>query len=261
MFHSYELTLSGLSFYFQKMFSVGRSLDMTPLSLESICFKKIIKNKNKPHPTTETLTRPLMKQWVNLLNIVSSYRINFATINITNTSGLAITNAELLERIEDEADRLPTCFERITVAWPILWEPAGLGPVGENLWTPATPSPAEGIEISFEHYEPILFDWNDDYNYDIAGCNFSRVFYKGGKIIKETWFREEENHLPLQTPPVKQCLMSVDALSLSEDGSLIYHISKFIPRVPFSSNGRIQEEDLIMKWTVKAFRITHTQHT
>lgn len=258
MFHSDGPAPSGLSFYFQKMFSVGRSLDMTPLSLESICFKKIIINKKKPHPTTKTLTRPLLKQWVNLLNIVSSYRISFTTINITNTSGLAITNEELLERVEDEADSHPTCFERITVAWSILWDPAGLGPVGEALWTPAAPSPAGGIEISTVRYEPILFDWDDDYNYDVGGCKFTRVFYKGGKIIKETWFREEENHLPLQTPPAKQCLMSVDALSLSRDGSLIYHITKFIPRVPFSSNGRIEEEDLIMTWTSKAFRITHT---
>jgi hypothetical protein len=218
--------------------------NMTALSLESICFKKIIRNKKKPSPSTESLTGPLMKQWLNLINIVSTYRIMFTTINITDSSGIPVTKEELLERALDEAELLPPCFEKIVAAWYCSWS------VVENLWTRDEPSPAGGIKITTVGYEPILFDWEEDYNYDVGGCNFTRVFYKDGKIIKETWFREEENLHPKQSPTVKQCLLSRDALSLSEDGSLIWRISKFI-------RGRIEQEDLIMSWTAKAFRVTY----
>ena len=210
---------------------------MKPLSLETISFKKIIRNENIPAPSSKSLTEPLMKQWSHLINIVANYRVMFTTINIMDASGMPTTKFCLLERAQDEAILLPSCFESIVVQWAEYYMiyPKGL---------------AGGIEITSMRDDPILFDWDDDYNYDFGGCYFTRAYYKDGKVIKEKWFSEVQNQPSQQSPAIEWWLLSRDSLSLSVDGALIWHITKFI-------KGEFGQEDLIMSWTAKACRVTY----
>jgi hypothetical protein len=232
----------------EKMFHLGRQ-DMAPLSLESLAFNKLIRNK-KIRKKTPTLVAPLMKQWLNLVNIVSDYLVIFTTTNIMDASGMSTTKCELLERGQEEAQdgALPCCFDNISLT--------GMGLLRD--WHGLAP----GIELTCSREQPTLFAWGQEYNYDIAGCSFTRVYYKDGEVIKENWFLEEDNsthtstpHLQ-QPPPVKWLLISRDALKLCVDGALIWHISKFIRG---GSDHFMREiEDLTMTCTAKACRITYS---
>lgn len=228
------------------MTAMGRQ-DMTPLTLEALAFKAIITNDEIPDPTPESLTEPLMKQWETLINMEADYRIMFTTINIMDASGMSSTKTDasgwtstkfgLLDRAKHYAELLPDCFESITVQWAEYYiEPIGL---------------QGGIEISSRRDDPIFFDWddeNDDFNY--VGNYFTRVYYKDGKVIKEKWFTENQNPYLAQPPPVEPWLLSRDAIGLSEDGSLIWHITKYI-------RGGMDQEDFIMMWTGRACRVTY----
>ena len=109
------------------MFHLGRQ-DMTPLSLESLAFNKLIRNK-KIRKKKPTLVAPLMKQWLNLVNIVSDYLVIFTTTNIMDASGMPTTKCELLERGQEEAqdEALPCCFDNISLTGMGIF-PEGLAP-------------------------------------------------------------------------------------------------------------------------------------
>jgi hypothetical protein len=209
------------------MTAVGRQ-DMKPLSLETISFMKIIRRRKIPVPTATTLVAPLMKQWLSLINIISNYRVMSTTINITNAAGMPITKSELLERAEIEVLFLPSSFDSIVVRWAeYLIPPEGL---------------ADGIEIITPNDDPILFDWgydydyHYDYNYDSNFSNFSRVYYKDGKVNKEDWLRKPTAQKPSAD---EYWMISRNTMHLCEDGALIWCIPNLSVGVPLG--------DLIMK--------------
>jgi hypothetical protein len=214
----------------------------SPLSLESITFKKMITSKKarKQTLTSTSLTAPLMKQWTNLINRVANYRVMFTTINITDVSGIPTTKCELMVRALDKVEFLPSCLDSIVVQW-----------MDEDGWIDedfVMDGVSSGIAITSGDNDPILFEWADYYNYDFVGCNYTRVYIKDG-IIHERWFSEDENPFHQQSPAVGQHLLSRDVLSLSDDGSLIWSISKLI-------RGTFDQEDVIMHWTSKSCKVT-----
>lgn len=221
---------------------------MTPLSLESLAFNKLIRNKQirKKKPT---LVAPLMAHWLNLLNIASDYLVMFTTAHIMDASGIPTTKCELLERAQEEArdEALPCCFDNILLTGlGEGWDMHGL---------------ASGIEITCSRDQPTLFRWGAEYNYDVAGCSFTRIYYKDGEVIKENWFLEDHNSTHTrgqhsqQTPAVKWMLMTRDALKLCVDGALIWHISKFIRGGPDRFMTEI--EDLTITWSAKCVKVTY----
>lgn len=230
---------------------MGRQ-NMTPLSLESIAFMALIRNKKIPTPTRQTLVAPLMIQWMNLLNIVGDYRVMFTTINIMHASGMQTYVGELMERVKHQAELLPRCFESVVVRWSLdpieLWAPELI-----EQWTYEPIGVAGGIEIITSDDATIFFGWNVGYNYSYGyGGYFTRVYYKDGKVIKEKWFDENfciKNPYLQRLPAAEPWLLSRNTISLSGDGALIWHITKYI-------RGGLGQEDLIMSWTAKAYRVT-----
>jgi hypothetical protein len=224
------------------MFHLGRQ-DMTPLSLESLALNKLIRNK-KIRKKKPSLVAPLMKQYLRLMNIAAEYLVIFTTIQIMDDTGRPTTRCELLEMVQEEAEKeaFPCCFDKIELTG------MGMGP------TPPK-SLSGGIEVTCLRDHPTLFAWGVEYNYDVAGCSFTRVYYKDGGVIKENWFLEDDNDVNYDRPesltrPVKWLLMSTESLTLGEDIALIWRNSKWI-------NGVLDQEDLTMHWTAKAVRITY----
>jgi hypothetical protein len=141
------------------------------------------------------------------------------------------------EDVENEA--LACCFDQIELTG------MGMGPMPHDTL-------AAGIEVRGFRDSPTLFAWGVDYNYDVAGCSFTRIYFKDGGVIKENWFLEDrrcDGSEPLPHP-VKWLKMSTESLTLGEDIALIWRHSKWIDVI-------LDQQAITMHWTAKAMRITY----
>lgn len=203
--------------------------------LEYLVFRNKKINKKRPF-----LVAPLMKQWSNLMLIATEYLVMFTSAQIMDASGRPSTRSELLEGAQEEAEDAPCCFEKISLFG------RGMGPIPSQMLAP-------GIEVHCSSFDdPTLFPWGEEYNYDVAGCSFTRVYYKDGGVMKEKWFLEDNNSAPdiSSRSPAHWLLFSRESLSLGEDMALIWRKSKWV-------NGVLDQEDFTMHWTAKCVRFTY----